>query len=134
MQMQFLKVKEATGGKILSAADVAKAMEEEAKMDREAMWVLHLNTAGKIIEKELVSLGILNQSTVHPREIFKKAILNSANSIITVHNHPSGDTRPSNNDMRVWEQLKKADSIIGIQVIDNIIITPSGEYYAQSET
>jgi len=133
MKVRFIEVREAKGEKITSPETVIKLMGEEGKADREAFWVLHLNTRNKIIEKELVSLGIADSSLVHPREVFKKAILNGAVSIITVHNHPSGDPTPSEEDIEIWARLEKAGKIIGIEVIDNIIITPKGEYYSQLE-
>jgi len=126
-------IKEAKGEPIGQPGNVAKIMEEEGKIDREAFWVLHLNTRNQIIEKELVSLGSVNCSVVHPREVFKRAILNSATNIITVHNHPSGNTEPSAEDKEVWKQLIEAGKIIGIKVLDNVIITPQGGYYSEEQ-
>ncbi len=131
--MKFICVKEARGEKITDAKKVAKLMENEAKIDREAFWVLHLNTQNQVIEKELVSLGIVNCSVVHPREVFKKAILNSAAAIITVHNHPSENTQPSVEDEKIWRILNRTGEIIGIEVLDNLIITPQGAYYSKNE-
>jgi len=131
--MKFMCVKEAKGILITTARKVAGLMEEEGKIDREAFWVLHLNTQKQVIEKELVSLGIVNSSVVHPREVFKRAILNSAAAIITVHNHPSGNTEPSPEDRKIWTLLSQAGKIIGIEVLDNLIITPQGSYYSEGE-
>ena len=131
--MKFMCVKEAKGIHITQARKVAGLMEEEGKIDREAFWVLHLNNQNQVIEKELVSLGTVNSSVVHPREVFKRAILNSATAIITVHNHPSGNTRPSAEDEKVWTELNEAGGIIGIKVLDNMIITPQGGYYSEEE-
>lgn len=133
MKIRFIEVKESKGEKITSPEIVVKMMKEESKIDREAFWVLHLNTRNKIIEKELVSLGIADSSLVHPREVFKKAILNGAVGIITVHNHPSGDPTPSKEDLQIWNRLGEAGKIIGIEVVDNVIITPGGEYYSWKE-
>ena len=131
--MKFMCIKEAKGEPIGQPGNVAKIMEEEGKIDREAFWALHLNTRNQIIEKELVSLGSVNASVVHPREVFKRAILNSATNIITVHNHPSGNTEPSAEDKEVWKQLIEAGKIIGIKVLDNVIITPQGGYYSEEQ-
>jgi len=109
-------VKEAKGIYITEAQKVAGLMEKEGKIDREALWVLHLNTRNQVIEKELVSLGTVNASLVQPREVFKRAILNSAVAIITVHNHPSGNTKPSVEDEKIWKRLDEAGEIIGIKV------------------
>lgn len=131
--MKFMCVKDAKGIFITKAMKVAGLMREEGKIDREAFWVLHLNPQKQVIEKELVSLGIVNSTVVHPREVFKKAILNSAEAIITVHNHPSGNTKPSAEDYKIWKQLNEAGKIIGIEVLDNVIITPQGDYYSEEE-
>jgi len=131
--MKFICVKEARGEKITDAKKAAKLMGNEAKIDREALWVLHLNAQNQVIEKELVSLGIVNCSVVHPREVFKKAILNSAAAIITVHNHPSENMKPSVEDEKIWKRLNQAGEIIGIEVLDNLIVTPQGVYYSEKE-
>ena len=131
--MKFMCVKEAKGILITKAMKVAGLMREEGKIDREAFWVLHLNAQKQVIEKELVSLGTVNASLVHSREVFKKAILNSAEAIITVHNHPSGCIEPSAEDQKIWKQLREAGKIIGIEVLDNLIITPQGNYYSSGE-
>ena len=78
-------------------------------------------------------MGSLDQAVVHPREVFKKAILNGAKGIITVHNHPGGLAKPSGADEVVWDRLIKAGEIIGIEVMDNIIITPGGAYYSSKQ-
>jgi DNA repair protein RadC len=133
MPLKFLKVKEASGDSICNSRMAANLMAEEAKADRECFWVLHLNTKNRIIEKELVSIGTVNSSLVHPREVFKKAILNGASSIITVHNHPSNDITPSQDDRNIWKRLDETGKIVGIQVLDHIIITPKGEYFSGKE-
>lgn len=133
MEVKFLQVKEASGNSLINSRMVAGLMKEEAKADRECFWVLHLNAKNMILEKELVSIGTTNSSPVHPREVFKKAILNGASSIITVHNHPSGDTTPSKDDRVIWGRLDETGKIIGIQVLDHLIISPSGEYFSGKE-
>jgi len=123
---EILKVKEATGEKVQSPKEVADQFKNEAYGDREAMYVLHLNSKQRIIEKELVALGALNVSSICPREIFKKAILNSANGILTVHNHPSGDLEPSEDDKSIWRLLNKIGKWLGIPVIDHLIVSSKG--------
>jgi len=134
MELKLLRVAEPPAhSKVTGPHSVIKMMREEAKADRECFWVLHLNTAQAIIEKELVAMGILNQSLVHPREVFRKAVMLGVNTIITVHNHPSGTITPSDDDIGVWNRLKKAGEILGIKVVDNVIITPEGRYYSENE-
>jgi DNA repair protein RadC len=131
-KLELLRVAEARGEVIDGPEAVVRLMAAEAKADREGLWVLHLNARHRVIEKELVSLGTLNGSPVHPREVFKKAILNSADAIITVHNHPSGDPRPSADDEATWQRLRQAGEILGIKVLDNLIVTPTGRYYSEA--
>jgi DNA repair protein RadC len=88
--------------------------------------VLHLNGASQLIEKQLVSLGTLNQSLVHPREVFRQAIINSAAGIIVVHNHPSGALEPSAEDKQITKRLKECGVLIGIELLDHIIISKNG--------
>ena len=132
MRVKLLRVRDSTGEPIGSGRDAYELLKEEASADRECMWVLHLNTRMEVIEKELVAMGSLDQSVCYPREIFKKAILNSADSIITAHNHPSGSLEPSENDRQVWERLDKAGEILNIEVRDHLIISVKGFYSHRS--
>lgn len=97
-----------------------------AHLDKENFLILNLDSKNRIIKEETVSVGILNASIVHPREIFKCAIRNSANSIIIVHNHPSGDPTPSPEDMRITKKLISGGELVGIKVLDHVIV---GEGY-----
>lgn len=92
-----------------------------------------LNTKNEIITDIDVSHGTLNSSLVHPREVFKQAIKKSANKIILIHNHPSGNVEPSNEDMHITDRLIECGKIIGIEVIDHIIIG-DGIYYSFKES
>ncbi|WP_100065091.1 RadC family protein [Miniphocaeibacter massiliensis] len=109
--------------KINSPTSVANIFryELEHKLE-EYFYILLLDTKNKIISKEFISKGTLNESLVHPREVFKPAIKKSANSIILVHNHPSGDIEPSREDLLITERLLQAGDIIGIKVLDHLII------------
>lgn len=103
-------------------------LEEE---DRENFLVISLDTKNHINGINVISTGTLNSSLVHPREVFKMAILNNSNSIIIAHNHPSGDTEPSNEDIKVTDKLVECGKILGIEVLDHIIV---GEgYYSFKE-
>ncbi|MFZ2969993.1 MAG: JAB domain-containing protein [Minisyncoccia bacterium] len=73
-----------------------------------------------------VSVGSLNASIVHPREVFSEAIKNKAASVIFAHNHPSGDTEPSEDDLEITKRLIEAGKILGIEIIDHIIVTKNG--------
>lgn len=89
---------------------------------KEHFYVLLLNTKNKIISWDEISKGDLNSSIVHPREVFKYALKNSANSIICLHNHPSGDTTPSKEDIEITKRLVEVGNLVGIRLLDHIII------------
>jgi len=90
---------------------------------KEHFKILSLTTRKKLIGIDDISIGILDSSIAHPREIFKPAIQNSAASIILVHNHPSGDPTPSNDDIKMTERLLEAAKIMGIDIDDHVIIS-----------
>ncbi|MCA1072494.1 DNA repair protein RadC [Clostridium bowmanii] len=91
-------------------------------LDREQLIVCCLDTKNQPLSISTISIGSLNASIVHPRETYKVAILSNAASIILFHNHPSGDTNPSSEDISITKRLKEAGEIIGISLIDHIII------------
>ncbi|MBU0963069.1 MAG: DNA repair protein RadC [Nanoarchaeota archaeon] len=100
---------------------------------KEYVVVLYLNIHKKIIKQETVSIGILDASLIHPREIFSNAIKENASSIVLVHNHPSGEIEPSEGDKNVTEMIKEAGKIIKINLIDHIIIG-NNNYYSFRES
>jgi len=85
-----------------------------------------LNGAGEVLGNRTITLGLLNHSLVHPREVFVDAISDRAASVICVHNHPSGSLEPSSQDIAITNQLHEAGTIIGIQLIDHIIVSKNG--------
>ena len=89
---------------------------------QEEFWVILLDTRSQVIKIEMISVGILNSSIIHPREVFKEAIKSSAASVILAHNHPSGDPTPSAEDLDVTQRIVEAGRLIGIEVIDHIVI------------
>ena len=96
---------------------------------QENFYAIYLDTKNKLISYRLLFKGTLDSSSVHPREIFKYAFLESAHSIIVMHNHPSGDATPSNQDIEITKHLIDTGKIIGIPVIDHIIIG-NEKYYS----
>jgi DNA repair protein RadC len=108
---------------IRSPADVASTVTEIRKNRREHFVILCLNARNQVIRKETISIGSLNASIVHPREVFQPAIRESAASLVLVHNHPSGDTRPSDDDVELTRRLVKAGEILGIEVLDHVIVS-----------
>jgi len=90
--------------------------------DREKFIALLLDTKNHVVAANTVSIGTVNASLVHPREIFKVALLCNASAVILAHNHPSGNPTPSHEDIDITNRLKKAGEILGIEVLDHIII------------
>ena len=93
---------------------------------QECFAMLTLDGANRLIDNTIVFQGTLNQSLVHPREIFAKALEDRAAKIIVAHNHPSGNLEPSDDDMEITEKLKKAGKLMGIEVLEHIVVSKSG--------
>lgn len=91
-------------------------------LTKEHFICLFLNTKNRVIYKEVISIGSLNAAVVHPREVFKAAMKHSSASLICAHNHPSGDSTPSNEDINLTKRLVSAGEIVGIEVLDHLII------------
>ena len=107
---------------ILSPMDIWKDMQSTYTSKKEHFYVYYLDTRNNIIKKELVSLGSLNASIVHPREVFEPAIRHLCAHIILSHNHPSGDSTPSEADILVTKKLQSAGKILDIEVLDHVIV------------
>ncbi|MDO8460334.1 MAG: DNA repair protein RadC [Nanoarchaeota archaeon] len=105
---------------------VAEYLKEKiGKEKKEHFIIIFFDTRNKLIVDE-VSVGTLNASLVHPREVFKKAILNNSSHVVLAHNHPSGDPSPSENDILTTKRLVESGKILGIAVIDHMIVTQNG--------
>ena len=108
---------------ISSPKDVADFMMGKMEhLTQEKFIALFLNSKNVIIKQKTIFVGTLNSSIVHPREIFSEAIKCASNAIIVLHNHPSGDVTPSNEDIKTTERLKKCGQVLGIDLLDHIII------------
>lgn len=90
--------------------------------DKEYLYLLSLDSRLRLISKDLISIGTVNTTLIHAREVFKKAISNSAVSIILVHNHPSNDATPSDADIEITKKLYTAGKLLGILVLDHVVI------------
>lgn len=106
---------------------------EFQKFDREVICVVNLQADLRPINMNLVTIGSLSSAMVHPREIFKSAILSNAEAIIMAHNHPSGSLTPSKHDQEVTDRIKKAGELLGIQLLDHVILGKNGEFYSIME-
>ena len=90
--------------------------------DRETFMVIYLNTKNEPTAIHTVSVGTLNSSLVHPREVFKAALMVNTSSLILAHNHPSGDPEPSREDIDITRRLVEAGNILGIQILDHLVV------------
>ena len=111
---------------IMSPDDVYKETREYRHHKQEHFIVFYLDSRNGEIAKEVVSVGTLNASLVHPRNVFESAIKNNTAQIIVAHNHPSGDPEPSEDDLIITKKLVEAGKILGIDVLDHIIVTKDG--------
>jgi DNA repair protein RadC len=102
---------------------IRASIQDKAK---EHFKLILLNPRNKIIGISTISVGTLNASLVHPREVFKDAIKHSAASVVLAHNHPSGDPEPSEDDLTITKRLTEAGKILGVEVMDHIIIAKNG--------
>jgi DNA repair protein RadC len=115
--------------KLASSADIYKIMQQvllrENKIDRnkEHFWTIGLDNANRILYIELISLGTTTSTQVDPMQVYRVAILKGAIKIVLVHNHPSGEVRPSNEDKNITDRLVQVGKIIGIKVLDHLIIS-----------
>ncbi|KPV43227.1 RadC family protein [Alicyclobacillus ferrooxydans] len=108
---------------IRCAEDAAEyVMDRMRHLKKEHFFILHLDTKHRLIGEEIVSVGSLDASIVHPREIFKSAVKKSASAILCLHNHPSGDPTPSPEDKAVTARLCEVGRILGIDVLDHIVV------------
>ncbi len=110
-----------------SPEDVAAEVKSQLKgKKKEHFLVLCLDTRNRLMDRKLVSMGSLDTSIVHPREVFKEAVSSCAASVIFAHNHPSGDPEPSKEDVELTKRLARAGEIMGIDVLDHIIVCDKG--------
>ena len=118
--------------KIERPGEVYEFLSDLQYLDREVFYSLHLDGKYQLVSCEEVSRGSLGSSLVHPREVYKGAILSSAAALIVAHNHPSGDPTPSVEDCSVARRLYKAGELLGIPLVDSVIIG-NGRYYSLKE-
>jgi DNA repair protein RadC len=108
---------------VLSPKDVVEMFKGEMSFLKKEVFIgVYLNTRNCVIRKEEISVGTLDKSLVHPRDVFGPALTDGAKSLILVHNHPSGDPEPSEADVEVTKQIKKAGDLLGVSLLDHIII------------
>lgn len=111
---------------IHTSEDTLKIVNNIKNNKKENFVALYLDARNKLIHQETVSIGSLNVSVVHPREVFEPAIQNLAAQIILVHNHPSGNPEPSTEDLEITKRLVESGKILGIEITDHIIVAKNG--------
>jgi len=111
---------------IQGPADVFELTADLRRLRREHFIGLYLNTRNRLLVRETISIGSLNASIVHPREVFEPALRQSAASLIVVHNHPSGETDPSEDDLAITRRLTEAGEILGVPLLDHVIVGGNG--------
>jgi DNA repair protein RadC len=117
--------------RITGARDVLPLLNDIAARQQEHFVCISLNGANEVIERRIVTVGLLDKSQVHPREVFADVIADRAAAVILAHNHPSGELKPSNSDLKIHEQLTEAGRILGIRILDHVIVSKKGYYSFQ---
>jgi DNA repair protein RadC len=124
--------------KVTSAGEVAKVfqnllvLEDSIDREKEHYYVMHLDTRSQVKMVELITIGLLNSSLVHPRETFRRAVIAGSAAIIIAHNHPSGKVDPSEEDTKITRAMHDAGNILGIAMLDHIIFTKDNYYSFKS--
>ncbi|MEA2088409.1 MAG: DNA repair protein RadC, partial [Patescibacteria group bacterium] len=117
---------------IMSPKDVWRELKDIRNNKKEHFVIFFLDARNQEIKREIISVGLLNASLVHPREVFEPAVRYLTAQIIIAHNHPSGNTEPSEDDLETTKRLVEAGKILGIEIIDHIIVTKNN-YLSFSE-
>jgi DNA repair protein RadC len=121
------------GLKIKFPADVLPLLQHYADRKQEHILSVSINGANEVMNVRVVSIGLINKSHVHPREVFAEVISERASAVIVAHNHPTGELSPSSEDIQVTQQLKEAAKILGLSFLDHIIFNKKG-YYSFAES
>ena len=118
------------GIQYFSSSQVYRAFEHLASMPVETFLVLHLDNKNRMVGMTTCSIGSMTASLVHPRDVFRPAMANLTAGLILIHNHPSGDPSPSQEDIQITQRLCEAGKLIGIRCLDHIVIGGQGRYFS----
>lgn len=121
------------GNAISNASDIHKECQDLSSLAQETFGVITCDQKNRIINRHIVSIGSLTESLVHPREVFRRVILDNAASIAFFHNHPSGEPAPSRADRQLTTRLKEGADLLGIRVLDHVIVGKD-KYYSFTES
>lgn len=125
-RVTFMTIRESTSKTMKLPRDFADYCKDLEDMSQESFHVLLLNQKNKIMDRVMVSLGTLTSAIIHPREVFRPAVIAGAAAVCLIHNHPSGDPAPSEDDRKMTKRLKEASDILGIRILDHIIVGRDG--------
>lgn len=120
--IQLPLIRETRKERVRTPEDVARLCSDIRDLAQETFHVLMLNAKNNLVNRVMATVGIVDASLVHPREVFRQAVAENAAAVVLVHNHPSGDPTPSAEDVRITRQVVEAGRILGILVMDHIII------------
>ncbi len=118
---------------IVTPKDVVAQLSDLRHNKREHFVALYLNARSQLVHKETISMGTLNANLVHPREVFEPALKHSAANIMVAHNHPSGDPKPSEDDLEITKRLAEAGKMMGVEVLDHVIISTNNHFSFKEE-
>ena len=118
---------------ISNTKDAVAQLTDIRDLKKEHFVVLYLNARNQLLHKETISIGTLNANLVHPREVFEPALEYSAAQIVAAHNHPSGDPKPSEDDVEITKRLTEAGKMMGVEMMDHIIVSKNGSFSFREE-
>ena len=116
------------GVKIKFPVDVLPLIQHYGDRKQEHFLCISINGANEVMNIRVITIGLINKSQVHPREVFADVIAERASAVIVAHNHPDGDLKPSNEDITVTKRMKEAAALLGISLLDHIIFNHKGYY------
>ena len=119
--------------RVTSAQDVYSLLYEYSTKEKEHFLLLTLDGSSHVIEQRVIHIGTLNQSLVHPREVFRPAIIDNSAGVIIAHNHPSGTLEASRADIQITQRLKEVAKLVGIELLDHVILSKEGFYSFSDE-
>jgi DNA repair protein RadC len=126
IELTTFEAREPVSDQMHSAKDFYHEMGDFCNIGQEAFAVITLNQKNMIIDTHVIGLGSVSKVLVHPREVFRTAIIDGASSIVLVHNHPSGDCKPSLDDKKITERMNSVGELVGIKLLDHIIVSHKG--------
>ncbi|KKS44051.1 MAG: hypothetical protein UV05_C0013G0008 [candidate division CPR1 bacterium GW2011_GWA2_42_17] len=133
LSKRALEVNDTNLPTISDAKDAVAQLADLRDLKKEHFIALYLNARNQLVHKETISMGTLNANLVHPREVFEPALRHSAAGIMVAHNHPSGDPKPSEDDLEITKRLAEAGKMMGVELLDHVIIATNNHFSFKEE-